>query len=264
MFFGRKSQKRNNLSKKCRVEKLEARELMAGDVWASVVNGTLRVSGDNSSNGVIIEQVGYQTFKVAGSYQSGATRVNGSYAERYFQGVYDDIEVSLNGGNDSLRLGGTSESTRDILPDDVRINMGDGDDYVRVQWLSNRDYNDNISINTGWGNDTVSAYKVVCRNNMTIDTAQNWDTVDLNYITVGNRLNVYTGAGNDRFNLNQAIAYQVYAEMGSENDTVSIRNNSFTYLPTINGGSGSDTLNRFNNNKAVNHSFFEWFSYNNL
>ncbi len=244
-----------------RLESLEDRKMMAGNVGAYVSYGTLYVNGDNASNGLNITQVAPGTFDVAGSYTGGAaTRVNGSYAPVRFYGVTDDVRVNTKDGNDRVVIGGTSESTRDILPDDLFVDTGNGADFVRVQWLSNRDYNDRININTGWGNDRVEMYKVVCRDYMNINTAQNWDTVDLNYITVGKKLSYYGGAGNDNFNLNRAIVDQVYADMGSENDRASVRNTTVKTHGVVHGGYGIDTFNLYNNNRWLSHSGMERFT----
>ena len=250
--------------RKLGLENLERRELMAGDVGVYVSGGSLYVNGDNASNGLNITQVAPGTFDVAGAYTGGgATRVNGYYSPLRFYGVTDDVKITMNGGHDSVTLGGSSEATRDVLPDDLVVNMGDGDDYFRAQYLSNRDYNDRMTVNTGWGNDQVSMYKVVCRDWMSIDTAQNWDTVDLTNVTVGTKLSMYGGAGNDTMRINLSVVDQIYADMGTEDDTVSVRNSVIRTGSSIHGGAGYDTLNQYGNNRWVGYSGMDRYSYNN-
>ena len=209
-FLSRKSHYRKPAKRRCRFEALETRAMMTGNVVVQVVpdgsgQNDLVVTGDGASNGVEITQVAPGTFAVSGRDHYGATTVNGWYTTRYFYNVSDDVIVRMNGGHDWLQIGGYSEATRDYLPDDLNIDLGSG-------------------------NDTVNFYAVVCRDDMTINTGDNWDTVNVNYVTVGDVLSINTGAGNDTVRVNQIIADELYAELGSESDYISIRNNRFNRM----------------------------------
>jgi hypothetical protein len=233
------------------LESLEGRAMMAGDVWASVNGGDLVINGNDASNGIVVNQTGPTTFGVSGSWVNGATAVNGSYSTRYFSNVTGAIRVDLRGGNDVFRIGGNGEFNRNILPDDLFINGGSGNDKIDVQWLSNRDSNDRIFINAGSENDQVSLYKVVNRDFVNIDTGDGDDSVDVNYVTVGTDLNVSTQAGNDRLNVSMSHIDRLFADMGRGNDTVSIGNNWLWSDAFVNGNDGFDTMSTFNNNRTV-------------
>ena len=79
------------------VESLESRTLMAGNVTAKVVDGSLEVRGDQFSNGVAIEQTAANTFRVR-TYSLGGspTSLNGTSNNiQTFSGVTTDVLVSL-------------------------------------------------------------------------------------------------------------------------------------------------------------------------
>ena len=79
--------------------------MMAGDVTAAIVNGDLVVTGDAAANGVRVEYMAYDAWRVTGFMTSftagGATRVNGqSIVEFNASSVTGAIRVNLGGGND--------------------------------------------------------------------------------------------------------------------------------------------------------------------
>ena len=49
------------------VEGLKTREVMAGNVTAAVVNGSLNITGDDLGNGFLVEQVGADQYKLTGA-----------------------------------------------------------------------------------------------------------------------------------------------------------------------------------------------------
>jgi hypothetical protein len=233
------------------VESLEGREMMAGNVWAAVNGGNLSITGDEASNGVEITQVGPTSFRVSGTPNAGATAVNGWFQPRTFTNVTGAIQVNLNGGNDVLRIGGTSEFTRNILPDDLNITTGTGNDVVNVQWLSNRDFNDRTRIDTGSGNDVVNLFKVVNRDFMNISTGSGSDSVVVSHVTVRTDLNIDTGSENDAMVVQNAVMNRLFARLGTGNDRATVQNNWFSTDAMVDGGDGLDSMSEFNNNRWV-------------
>src|SRR5262249_52993854 len=107
-----------------RSELLEARELLAGDVSASVVRGTLTLTGDNRDNFVEIFGTGTPgQFVVEGftDNQGVNTTINHHTGQLTFNGV-TNISVSLKGGDDFFGF----ESGN--VAGNVNVDMGDGDD----------------------------------------------------------------------------------------------------------------------------------------
>src|SRR5687767_195852 len=98
---------KNRQRRKFSFESLEARQLMAGDVFAAIVGGNLEIreSTLGQSNGVEISEVTPGIFRVVGRNQGGLpTTINGqaSFQTPTALGADADLIVNLGGGNDSL------------------------------------------------------------------------------------------------------------------------------------------------------------------
>jgi hypothetical protein len=103
------------------MERLEERQMLAGDVRAMLSDGDLVISGDNSANRISVESAGEGRIVVRGF----GTRINGVFnAARIFSNVTGDISVQLSGGDDLLRI------TNVITPADVLVSGGDGNDEI--------------------------------------------------------------------------------------------------------------------------------------
>lgn len=92
-------------SRRLRVESLESRLAMAGNVVASVVNGHLTIIGDAAANQVFIGDQGNGAFVVRGltGDTGAATTINGQ-SEITFQNVTGDLNIDLAAGNDLFYL----------------------------------------------------------------------------------------------------------------------------------------------------------------
>ena len=99
----------NRTNRKLTFQTLESRQLMAGNVAVSVLNGDLKITGDVKDNDVAIVQTMQQGQVVPGSYYiSGlnGTTINGASGGAYFTGVNHDFLINLTqGGNDHLAMG---------------------------------------------------------------------------------------------------------------------------------------------------------------
>src|SRR5262245_59984329 len=102
------------------VELLEDRCLLAGNVTAAVVNGSLIVTGDAESNDVLLVQTA-QGIEVHGVVFSGeppaVTTVNGGESFTAV-GLTRDIKVDLGAGNDTL-------GAAFVAPGDLTVDMGE-------------------------------------------------------------------------------------------------------------------------------------------
>jgi hypothetical protein len=109
-------------------ERLEVRQLLAGDVSASVVRGTLVINGDNADN--FVEVFGTGTagqFVVEGFTDNHGvnTTINHSSNPQTFNGV-TNISVTLKRGDDFF---GFEQGT---VAGNLNIDMGDGNNEVNV------------------------------------------------------------------------------------------------------------------------------------
>src|SRR5262245_61665314 len=92
-------QRRNssNSGRRLRFESLEDRTLMAGNVTAAVVNGTLQITGDKSANVIQIQQGTGNGIRLVGI----GTTINGSSLAVNFAGA-SNIDLDMLAGNDSV------------------------------------------------------------------------------------------------------------------------------------------------------------------
>src|ERR1044071_1056075 len=84
-------------------ERLENRQMMAGDVTAQIIKGDLVIRGDDFDNGITITAGSVAgTLVVTGVNAGGtATRVNGTANGAVtLTGFNDDFKINLKGGND--------------------------------------------------------------------------------------------------------------------------------------------------------------------
>src|SRR3954468_16205343 len=92
--------RRKSPSKMRFVEALEPRLTLAGNVTAAIISGGLVITGDNSANAILVEQIDSDSFRVTGL----GTRVNGSFSPQQIDGVVNGIGIDMRGGNDVVTL----------------------------------------------------------------------------------------------------------------------------------------------------------------
>lgn len=142
------------------VQTLEARDVPAGTVKATLVNGLLTLTGDDNSNAVSII--------VTGAGAGGGPRVKLVAADNTgidgnipADGDVTSIRAVMNGGNDSLIFGSEVDLDKDpnaavdfILPGGAAIDLGDGDNTFTADLLGKLSLGD-LSVTAGDGKDTV-------------------------------------------------------------------------------------------------------------
>lgn len=200
--------------------------MMTGDVSAWVSQRTLYIRGDNNSNNIEIRQVSASSFRITGreaywmSWLSrDTTTINRQSSSQTFSGVFDDIDINMNGGSDGVRFYSM------VLPDDLRFYGGSGNDVLWMNYVRNRDYNDVMSIDMGSGNDTVIMNSVTSRSSLSIYGGDGNDSVRLESMNVWgtadatSRLYVALGAGNDELRAEGISTAYVTYDGGGPGDT---------------------------------------------
>ena len=159
-----------------RLENLENRNLLAGDVTVQLIDGTLFVAGDQDANGVELTSTSIDGQVVVSGLDVGGapTTINGESTPLVIEGVERSVRISLRDGDDVLRVpnldidgallvrtGTGDDSVRigdaeaDAAVVDIArgayVNLGPGDDrlgisHTHANWMR---------INAGAGNDTV-------------------------------------------------------------------------------------------------------------
>jgi hypothetical protein len=115
-----------------RLEQLERREVLTGDVTVAVVGGDLVITGDADANYLFIYQNVGGDWIVHGGRQLSAgsavtgteTDVNGQSTPQTFSGVTGDLLIDMAGGNDEIEI-----SNADILGV-ADIDLGTGSNHL--------------------------------------------------------------------------------------------------------------------------------------
>ncbi len=87
----------------CPIQALESRKMMAGDVsveLSSLDSRDLVITGDNSSNQILVQEVAVDRIRVSGL---NGTLINGGSAAVTMT-VRDDVTINMKGGNDQVTL----------------------------------------------------------------------------------------------------------------------------------------------------------------
>lgn len=188
-----------------RVETLERRAMLAGNVDVFVSGGTLFIRGDNSDNAVLVSQVGDHEYAVTGfdfadgnlnGYQSGPTKIKGDpNGTVTFGGVTKDIVIDLKKGNDGLAVGNDVNQLAALAEECLGIGFGLGSG-------SGSGSGDGSGSGSGSGNGSVAPAIVsqgdrfVAPRNLIINTGDGNDNVVVNADAVRS-ITVDTGKGND-------------------------------------------------------------------
>ena len=231
-----------------RLEPLEGRLALSGNVTAEVVNGDLVVRGDDLGNSVVVLQAAGNKFTVEGVN----TTVNGKASKRTFTGVTSDMTVSLGDGNDRLSLGRPPCDLGGRVSDDLQIDLGGGRDRVEIGGLFS--VFDDATIETGTGSDVVVAYGFNVADDLTVRKSQanagDFDTVSLNLVYVGTSagvtgvLTVDLAGGNDVVHLSSLSADQFVVNTRGGRDTVTLQHARWdgTRASVIDAGGGTDLV----------------------
>jgi hypothetical protein len=202
------------------VEVLESRNLLSGDVTASVVNGDLIITGDALDNQLRIDQLGLAAgeFRITGER---FTNVNGDSAPLAVSGVTRDVFIALGGQRDKLVLDGG------VVPRDLRISTAAAKDVVLINQTK---IGGDLKVITGAGNDSVH----------------------LVGLEVQGRTSVVTGAGDDVVTRENSLFHgDSSISTAGGNDTILTRESTFEQRSIVRAGSGKNLISK----KAISRSF---------
>lgn len=251
-----------------RMEMLETRQMMAGDVAASVVNGNLYISealGQTGlDNGVRVFQVSPGVVRVMGAENNGdgsVSRVNGQQFQDFM--ITGDLNVNLGAGHDRLHLGFDGGASAPSF-NNVNINMAAPELVIAqktqvakgglggVGGVFNAPDNDQVfgwgfnargaaSVNTGVGNDWVFISNSnigdgLGADNLTINTGAGADTASIKGTTLLGNLRIQTYA-----NVNENDADTVWMDSALDS-SFNVRPTYVTGDVSVYTGGGNDFL----------------------
>lgn len=270
--------KRNRpLSRLLALENLESRQVLAGNVLASVVGGSLIIEGDAADNGVLLRAAADGGVEVVGTATAGgATTINGSIDPFVATTIKVGTSIDLGAGNDTLAISkdatvdaavsalvaaaaaGTNVSAAASLQAGSQLNLGktvsvrlgDGDDValinVKTQLV--------LSVDGGVGNDVIgvqgsSVGKLRIAADPLSDVGGN-DTVQISGGTsVRTSVSITTGAGDDTVHVGggSSLGNHLLVLTGAGNDKVNLGAAADSRLNvkghvTLDTGAGDDVV----------------------
>jgi len=183
-------EKRKTFSGRHRVEILESRTLLAGNVLVSVVDGNLLVRGDHAGNA--FEIVGSDTagaYTIRGLVDAGgeATTVNGE-TEIAVSEVAGGVRIATGPGDDVVVLRGDAGPTQ--IAGNLSVDSGVGDDSIRLENVTVQGHTD---INSG----LASRRDRHRPREAPTDPPSDNDTVEIVDAILSAKVGVRTGAGDD-------------------------------------------------------------------
>lgn len=181
-----------------RIEKLEDRQMMAGDIAVQFSNGTLSImeaqghAGENNSVAVSM-------------MPNGNLRVLGTGVDQEFNpALIEDVDINLGGGSDTLLF--NADLTEPGIPNfrtHVYINMGTTDpfDFGHVDQveITGSDIQGLVQIETGWATDLVLVNgTTIMGDGLLINTSSGSDTVEVVDCDLGGlAIQTYAGQGSE-------------------------------------------------------------------
>jgi hypothetical protein len=180
---------------KLRIEGLENRLMMAGNVTATLQAGNLLITGNALDNGVsIIGSAVPGKFVVQGLPTNCVpTTVNGKHSVTFEK--VQNITIDLKDGNDLLRIG-NAQADQTQIPGMMTARTGPGNDTVIIE---NAKGQKSFALDTGNGDDTVIIRDSVFRD-LTVNLGLNNDSLTFRRNTLGVEalLNGGTGTSDGR------------------------------------------------------------------
>lgn len=191
------NRKRNRRSRNHSYESLEPRRMLAGNVRVAVNDGAFFVRGDTEANQIHIERGldGQGSVRVTGLE---GTTVNGQDEVLIQVEVSKGFRINMGAGDDFVRL-------EDVNAGGItRVYGGAGNDQVSVYQATLND----AFIQTFTGDDSVSLDSVIVNGDLRIVTLHGDDTVGISGLRSFGRNFVATGTGNDSFVMKDSAIYR--------------------------------------------------------
>jgi cyclophilin family peptidyl-prolyl cis-trans isomerase len=251
------------ISADARIERLEERALLAGNVVASLYGPHLTVTGDSANNTVELTVIN-NSVQLRGLDN---TTINGSTSVFIVAANTDtvtgNVVISLGGGNDkavftrNVKLGGATtviggagndalSSTGAIFQGNVAFFGGDGSDTFSLQDSTTQNA---LLISGENGDDLVSLTNMTINGYVRIQGGVGDDGVSFNNVTGPGSVMIKTSWGDDDVTIrNSTLSGSVSMLTRQGQDNVMLSGNTFNGLVAINTGRNNDTLDVRNTN----------------
>lgn len=248
---------------KISLESLEERAVLAGNVLVQFLSGDLVITGDGSSNDIEIRSTGtIDEFKITGI----GTTINGRSGPFVFDNFdfTGDIRVKMKGGNDRVLMHGADSGFGDLDAwDDLSINMGEGDDKLYLKYIQtggNGGTEQDVLIDLGRGNNYMRADFLDVADDLRISTpdlspisSTTTTKLDLRNLTVEDQVDIDLQWSIGVANLNRVTCDEMLIDLYGQNDKLSVLN-STARVVDLDGGSGTDDLNLSGNSSSIHNA----------
>lgn len=224
-------------------ETLEDKVLLAGDVTASVVEGTLLIRGDEASNGIVVTSGDAPGEYVVAGINAGErpTSVNGALGRVHLNGVRHGIGIGLGEGNDVANL------FRINVRGHVAVSTGLGNDHVNIGGprndvgLANSHVRGSLVVDLGEGNDSLRVGGTSIGRGLEADAGVGDDYVGLVGNYVRGNIGINTGRGEDTVAIERTRATLARIGTGADGDRVAVVDSAFHGL-AVNTDGGDDVV----------------------
>ncbi len=198
------------------VEPLESRLLLAGNVTAVLTNaGTLRITGSQEANQILVTADGLGNINVEGKAGTGTT-INGANQQYFWTGSFHAV------------------------PQDLVINLKGADDYLEIDGIA---VLRNLRVITGSGDDTVGVFGSHVQRDANFNLGSDDDLLGFSDVQMSGRLRVQGGSGNDMLGLAHCVSVMGTSSinMGSGDD-VALMQGLFLNTLNVTMGAGTDAV----------------------
>lgn len=235
-----RTRRRQLASRRLLFQALEPRVVLAGNVAASLAGETLRITGDNEDNALLISTfedpekgIG---FRVEGKETvDGPTTVNGEEEPAEFFGV-KNLNIDLRGGDDGLAITSDFEALMECfsieegaapaaalngegfhVPGWVIIRMGDGDNEMAI---GPAEIGQHLLIQGGKQSDQIGLCDVHVGTNLTVQTFAGKDGISIHDSGSDGTTKIQTGADDGNVEIEGIHARDLIIQGGSADDEV--------------------------------------------
>ena len=240
-----------------KLEPLEQRMLLSGNVVVSVFHGDLLVKGDNAGNSIVLDQSGLATGQIRVTSGASVTTINGAAGPTVFSGVTKDVRFEM-GGNDTVELNSVS------VPRNLLFRDGKGTDTLTTDSSTiagkmriatkqgELDYSDsastvdrNLTIANRRGGSTVQLDSTSVGRRLWIKEAKDTsaDSITLDGVHVDRRTHIHTGTAGDSVTVQDSSVFdkKFYLSTGLGDDVATLMSSTFDGPLAVFMGGGNDT-----------------------
>jgi large repetitive protein len=240
------------------LEALESRQVLSGNVAAVIdASGNLIVTGDNSSNYIVISKganPGEITISggMAGSTAGSQTKVNGSLSPVTLSNFHAAIKLNMQHGYDQVVV------TNLLMDGSFQAALGPGNDRLSIQ--SDASNVTNVKLNSGADIATGDVRLGVFVN---ADGEAGNDVVGLHNAILTGNFGVNGGAGNDTFVQtgsnpdNNRVGGRVLMNMEDGDDTVQVERLNVGGNFTVNDRAGSSSTIHLNGGHVSGNTYLQ-------